>query len=235
MQLDLQWGTTLIYDIFSSVTLAGALGAQWVLTLVLLKGDICPGQRGRLHKAFGFLVAAWGITIPSAPFSLLPFMALAIFAYRSKHGKTRQTGPIPVLHLANGLGAAAFVVVAFQQGVLHALLMLAQLLLVGAITAHCLLLNARSRLQAFHRILPVSGIVSAMLMAVTLAIASANIGGAMTEETITNILVALALVVMGVLVWAVHLFRQTPPRLTQLIISLLLIGSASGVATAAIM
>ncbi len=35
------------------------LGAQVLLTLVLVKGDICPGQRGRIHKVLPVLAILW--------------------------------------------------------------------------------------------------------------------------------------------------------------------------------
>lgn len=224
-----------MYDVFSSVVLAGVLGAQAVLTLVLLKGDICPGQRGRLHKAFWFLVAGWAITVPYSAFSALPFISLGIFSLRSKSGKTRQSGPIPVLHLANGFGVLAFLVAVWQQGASSALLMVSQVLLVGAITAHVLLVKARSRLQAFHRILPVVGIAAAMLTAVSVAMAGAAMGDAEASAMVSNVLLSLGLMVVGVLIWATHLFRQTTPHLAQLCVSLAVLASASGVAMATVM
>lgn len=219
-----------MYELVSAVVLAGVLGAQAVLTLVLLKGDICPGQRGRLHKAFWYLVAGWAVAIPFSPFSVLPFITLGIFSLRSKSGKTRQSGPIPLLHLSNAFGVLTLVMAGMEQGLLTALLMLAQVLLVGAISAHCLMVKARSRLQAFHRILPVIGIVAAMLTAITLALASQAMEPAAAEAMVTSVLVSLGLAVAGVLVWASHLLRQTTPHLAQLCVSLLVIGCASGVA-----
>ncbi|WP_154124327.1 hypothetical protein [Grimontia hollisae] len=219
-----------MYELVSAVVLAGVLGAQAVLTLVLLKGDICPGQRGRLHKAFWYLVAGWGVTIPFFPFSVLPFITLGIFSLRSKSGKTRQSGPVPLLHLSNAFGVLVLVVTGMEQGVLTALLMLVQVLLVGTVTAHCLMVKARSRLQAFHRILPVTGIVAAMLTAITLAVASQSMEPAAAESMVTSVLVSLGLAVAGVLVWVSHLLRQKAPHLAQLCVSLLVIGCASGVA-----
>lgn len=224
-----------MYDVFSAVVLAGVLGAQWVLTLVLLKGDICPGQRGRLHTAFWYLVAGWAVTVPFSPFSALPFVTLGLFSLRSKSGKTRQSGPVPVLHLANGFGALAFIMVVLQHDVYSALLMVSQLALVGAVTAHCLLVKARSRLQAFHRILPVVGIVAAMLMALTLAMASASVGDVAVDTMMYQVLFSLALMLGGVLVWALHLFRQVAPTLLPLMLALLALSTASGVAMAAVL
>ncbi|MGF1766450.1 hypothetical protein L4D06_03545 [Enterovibrio makurazakiensis] len=222
-----------MYELLSSVVMSGALGAQCVLTLVLLKGDICPGQRGRLHKAFWFIVAAWAAVIPFSPFSVLPFIALGIFSLRSKSGKTRLSGPIPILHLANGFGVLAVLVSAWQQGSAAGLLMLSQVLLVGAITAHCLLVRARSRLQAFHRILPVVGIVASMFMAVIIAVTSASMPESEANTLITSVFSSLGLVVCGVIIWALHLLRQTPPQLAQLCCALIVIASASGLAMSA--
>ena len=35
------------------------LGAQLILTLILVKGDICPGQRGRIHKMLPAIGVLW--------------------------------------------------------------------------------------------------------------------------------------------------------------------------------
>lgn len=223
-----------MYEIFSAVTLAGVLGAQAVLTLVLLKGDICPGQRGRLHKAFWFLVVGWALTVPFSPFSALPFITLGIFSLRSKSGKTRHTGPVPLLHLSNAFGVLALLMASVEQGVMTTLLMMSQVLLVGAITAHCLLVRARSRLQAFHRILPVIGVVAVMLTAVTLAVASMMLEPEAAQSLVSTVITSLGLAIAGVIVWTSHLVRQTTPHLAQLCVTLLVIGCASGVALSSV-
>ncbi|KXF81812.1 hypothetical protein [Enterovibrio coralii] len=216
-------------DVFSSVVLSGVLGAQLVLTLVLLKGDICPGQRGRLHKVFWFLVAGWGVITPIYPFAALPFISLGIFSLRSKTGKTKLSGPIPVLHLSNAFGVLALVVAMAQSGLALSLLMVLQVVLVGAATAHVLLIRARSRLQAFHRILPVAGLVSAMLMAAVLAVfGSANVTGAVIQYIVG----CMGLVLVGTLIWASHLFRQAAPSLLQVMAAFACIFGASSVAIA---
>ncbi|MEZ9525527.1 hypothetical protein [Enterovibrio norvegicus] len=224
-----------MYDVISTVVMAGLLGAQLVLTLVLLKGDICPGQRGRLHKAFWFLVAGWAIVTPFSSFSALPFIALGIFSLRSKSGKTRQSGPIPVLHLANGFAVLAVLMAAVEQGLTTGLLMLSQVLLVGAVTAHYLLVKARSRLQAFHRILPVVGIFAAMMMALMLAVSSAMLPDQESAALVSTILTSLGLVLLGVCIWAMHLMRQTPPHVAQLGVAFCVLLSASTIAIAPFM
>ena len=35
------------------------LGAQLILTLILVKGNICPGQRGRIHKMLPAIGVLW--------------------------------------------------------------------------------------------------------------------------------------------------------------------------------
>ncbi|MDD1783713.1 hypothetical protein LRP49_21275 [Enterovibrio sp. ZSDZ35] len=214
-------------DVFGSVILSGVLGAQLVLTLVLLKGDICPGQRGRLHKVFWVLVIGWALVTPLYPFAALPFISLGIFSLRSKTGKTKSSGPIPVLYLSNAFGVLSLGVTLFQSSLSVALLMLLQVILVGAVTAHVLLIRARSRLQAFHRILPVAGLVAAMLMAAVMAIfGSFNV----TDAMVQHIVACMGLVLVGTLVWALHLFRQVAPSLVQVFVAFALLFSASTVA-----
>ncbi len=41
-----------MYALLVPAIVSTILGAQLVLSLALLKGDICPGQRGRFHHAF---------------------------------------------------------------------------------------------------------------------------------------------------------------------------------------
>ncbi|PKF49657.1 hypothetical protein [Enterovibrio nigricans] len=218
-------------DVFSSVILSGVLGAQLILTLVLLKGDICPGQRGRLHKVFWFLVVGWGAITPLFSFAALPFISLGIFSLRSKTGKTKLSGPIPLLHLSNAFGVLALVVAMFQSPLGLSLLMLFQVVLVGAVTAHLLLIRARSRLQAFHRILPVIGVISAMLMAAVLAVlGSANA----TDAMVQHIVVCMGLALTGILIWVSHLFRQVVPTLLPVFMAYVLLFSASFVAIASV-
>ncbi|MFD2180372.1 hypothetical protein [Veronia pacifica] len=194
---------------------AGVIGAQWVLTLVLLRGDICPGQRGRIHGVFWYLVGGWLLVIPALPWAVLPFLVLGIFAFRAKTGKTRQVGPIPLLHLANGLGLLTLFMFLIQGQWLQNILILLQLPILGAAFSHCLLVKARSRLQAFHRILPVVGICVAMLMAVAGALVGYVSGAG--EAEMLPILASLALLLTGVTFWIVHLFRQDAPKLVMLV------------------
>ncbi len=84
------------------------LGAQLFITLILVRGEICPGQRGRLHKALPTLGILW---LAVASLRIEAFMVVfAIFYFFSqvRTGKTRDAGPIWILYLANGL-ALAFV------------------------------------------------------------------------------------------------------------------------------
>lgn len=196
------------------------LGAQLILTLVLVKGDICPGQRGRVHKAMYFLVAGWALAAMSEFLMLLPLSSLALFAIKTKTNKTRDKGPLPLLYLSNGLAVVAWFIVLFKQATLPAVLFsVVALPLAGAACAHLLLIQARTRLQAFHKILPIVGIISGMLMLLVVLWQASSLEEAMLQAAITDILVVIASLVFGLVVWAWHLIRQITVAKVQLVFS----------------
>lgn len=61
------------------------LGAQLVFSLVLTKGEICPGQRGRVHKTLPVLLLGWIIATIAQPFAVLPFFSVSFFYSKSKN------------------------------------------------------------------------------------------------------------------------------------------------------
>ncbi|NMR77740.1 hypothetical protein, partial [Vibrio alginolyticus] len=131
----------------------------------LIKGDICPGQRGRLHKMLPAIGVLW---LAVASLRIEAFMVVfAIFYFYSQvqTKKTREKGPLWALHLANGLAFAYVSIQVFEQPNWPASAAMAVMIFfLGASFSQLLLTIARSRLQAFHRILPVTGIVSGMLL-----------------------------------------------------------------------
>lgn len=193
------------------------LGAQLVLTLVLVKGDICPGQRGRIHKLLPAIGLMWMAVSSIEIAAFLVVFAIFYFYSKVQTGKTRDAGPLWVLYLADGLAVSFVAIQAMKQpiwGVSVATVMMVVLL--GAAFAHLLLVIARSRLQAFHRILPFSGIVAAMGLALSLlAVASGFDKQAQTQAT-TLILTSLALVIGGIVVWCWHIFSGKTASKIQL-------------------
>ena len=196
------------------------LGAQLILTLVLVKGDICPGQRGRVHKAMYFLVAGWALAAMNNVLMLLPFALLALFSIKTKTNKTREKGPLPLLYASNVIAAILWGFVLIKQDTLPAVFFsVVALPLAGAACAHLLLTQARTRLQAFHKILPIVGIISGMFMLLVVLWQASLVGEDALQGAITDILIIIASLVLGLVVWAWHLIRQITVAKVQLAFS----------------
>lgn len=193
------------------------LGAQIILTLVLVKGEICPGQRGRVHKMLPTLAVMW---LAVASLKIQAFMvsaALMYFFSQVQTKKTREQGPLWVMYLANGL-ALAYVGIAVgeQSSVAAGANVFMQIFLLGGCFAQLLLVIARSRLQAFQRILPVAGVVSAMLTSLTVLLHVYDLPEAQLEMLVTPLLTAFALMITGVVIWCWHMFSGKAASKVQL-------------------
>ncbi|MDF2154254.1 hypothetical protein [Vibrio sp. CAU 1672] len=198
-------------------------GAQALLTLILVKGDICPGQRGRLHRMLPAMAILWLAVASLRIEAFMVVFALFYFYSQVQTNKTREKGPLWVMHLANGL---AFAYLSIQiSGQSHwsagaAMVLMAGFL--GAAFAHLLLTIARSRLQAFHRILPVVGVISAMLLAFTTLLFAYQLNESALQSGFNGILLTLALLISTIVVWCWHLFTHKAAHKGQLTVSLLL-------------
>lgn len=197
------------------------LGAQLFITLILVRGEICPGQRGRLHKALPTLGILW---LAVASLRIEAFMVVfAIFYFFSqvRTGKTRDAGPIWILYLANGL-ALAFVGIQIgeQSNIAFSLALLANVAFSGAVFTQLLLVIARSRLQAFHRILPVTGVVSGMVMALTVLGFVYGLTDEALKAILPTLLTSLALMITGIVIWCWHLFMDKEVSKGQLGVAL---------------
>ncbi|KJY84844.1 membrane protein [Vibrio galatheae] len=197
------------------------LGAQLILTLILVKGDICPGQRGRIHKMLPSLAILWLAVASLRIEAMMVVFAIWYFYSQVQTKKTRDQGPLWVMYLANGLAIAYVAIEIGAQSTLAASLsVFVEIILLGALLAHLLLTIARTRLQAFHRILPVSGVVAAMLMSVAILLKAY----ALDSETLTAVtqplLVGFALMITSVLVWSWHMLAAKEINKLQLAIAL---------------
>lgn len=202
-------------DYFLAQLLPMTLGAQLVITLVLQKGDICPGQRGRLHKLLPAFIALWIATATISLLGLVTAGVLVAFYSKVQTGKTRETGSFHILNLSalSGLIALAHVIAqsfTFWGGVSVAI----SGILLGAAFAQLMLVVSRSRLQAFHRILPIIGIVSGMLFAVVSLVQAYQLPPEAIEHFTTQILAGFAMLITALLIWCWHmLFNQTPTKI----------------------
>ncbi|MCA0936175.1 hypothetical protein LCL85_11600 [Vibrio alginolyticus] len=198
-------------------------GAQALLTLLLIKGDICPGQRGRLHKMLPAIGVMW---LAVASLRIEAFMVVfAIFYFYSQvqTKKTREKGTLWVLHLANGLAFAYVVIQIFEQPNWPAAAAMALMIFfLGASFSQLLLTIARSRLQAFHRILPVTGIISGMLLVIATLFSSYQLDEVALRAATQPILIALVMLISSIVAWCWHIFTHKAPTKLQLTIAFLL-------------
>ncbi|MEZ8342233.1 hypothetical protein AB6D05_09030 [Vibrio cyclitrophicus] len=200
------------------------LGAQLILTLILVKGDICPGQRGRIHKMLPAIGVLWLAVASVKIEAFLVVFAIFYFYSQVQTKKTRDSGPIWVMYLACGLALSYVAIQATEQatavGIITTLLLVA---LLGAAFGHLLLTIARTRLQAFHRVLPVVGVLTGMLVVLATVVSVYSLSEAQLEPVISTLLFSFALLISSIVVWCWHLlFARTPEKL-QLSISLLML------------
>jgi hypothetical protein len=202
-----------MYALLVPAIVSAVLGAQLVLSLALLKGDICPGQRGRFHHAFWVPAFAWLILVPSSFFAILPFLTLGIFAFRSKTGKTRRSGPIPLLHVANLLGFVTWITLLMAEGGLLVVAGVLQLVLLGASLGHGLLVRARSRLQAFDTLLPLASVMAFMGLIVFVSISVAVTHSDIAPSQINAFIAGAGFGLLAVAAQIWHLVKQVKPTL----------------------
>ncbi|MEZ8243843.1 hypothetical protein [Vibrio splendidus] len=200
------------------------LGAQLILTLILVKGDICPGQRGRIHKMLPAIGVLWLAVASLRIEAFLVVFAIFYFYSQVQTKKTRDSGPIWVMYLACGLALSYVAIQATEQattvGIITTLLLIA---LLGAAFGHLLLTIARTRLQAFHRVLPVVGVLTGMLVVLATVVNVYSLSEAQLEPMISTLLFSFALLISAIVVWCWHLLFVKTPEKRQLTISLLML------------
>ncbi|WP_441257498.1 hypothetical protein ACS18Q_05415 [Vibrio sp. Vf1514] len=206
------------------------LGAQIILTLVLVKGEICPGQRGRIHKVLPAIAVLW-LAVASVKIEAFMIVAAVFYFYSQvQTKKTRDEGPLWVLYLANGLSIAYVAILMGEAPSWPAALsILAMVAMLGAMFAHLLLTIARTRLQAFHRILPVVGILSAMLTTLCVVPYAYRVDAEVLATLTQPLLISFALMVTGIIVWSWHIMMSKPVSKVQLTVAqLLMLVAATG-------
>ncbi|MFM5417144.1 hypothetical protein [Aeromonas dhakensis] len=193
-----------------------ALGALIALGLVLWRGDLCPGQRSRittqifsvwvitglsLMLAVEAKAADWLIWSGGAALILGVVLSLAQSRLEGKRAIPATLFWLPAVPLlVYGIGLLQI------QGWLGGLL---QMVLLGAAFAHLMLLRARHRLQAFNTLLPLAGLVAAILSLLWLAVLVGWQGnGAGLDALIPGVLTQAALLIAALLLWFSPLYRQ---------------------------
>ncbi len=202
----------------SLALMAVSAWALWLTlsTVFLQKGEICPGQRGRLHKALLPLLVTSVLLVFASPFMLLGLIPLAVFVFQTKTTKTKETGPIAILWLAVVGAWISSIILFLSVPWIANIYCLFVGLIWGMITTHLMLLYARSRLQAFHRILPFSGIAALMATLVVFVFFLSQFSPLSLSALLIVIFSIIGLQVIAILVWSKHLFKHEIPTLPWL-------------------
>ncbi|MBD0786934.1 hypothetical protein HUO09_11325 [Vibrio sp. Y2-5] len=204
------------------------LGAQIILTMILVKGDICPGQRGRLHKVLPSIGVLWLAVASIKIEAFLVVFAIFYFYSRVQTTKTRNEGPLWVLYLVNGLSLAYVGVLISEAPSWSASLSLFMMIfLLGSVFANMLLSIARSRLDAFHRILPVVGILSAMTTTLCIVPFAYSLESEQLAELTMPLVISFSLLIAGIVFWSWHIITAKKPEKGQLAVAFLLVLLAS--------
>lgn len=132
------------------------------------------------------------------------------------------------MYLANGL-ALAYVAIGIgeQPDLAASINVFVQIILLGALFAHLLLTVARTRLQAFHRILPVTGVISAMLMSLAILLKAFGLEEVTLTQATQPLLIGFALLITSVPIWCWHIIVSKTVNKIQLAVALLTLVSAT--------
>ncbi|NAW67376.1 hypothetical protein CAG70_02575 [Photobacterium halotolerans] len=213
---------------YTTLLISALLGAQMILTLVLTKGEICPGQRGRVHKMLPVLLLGWLIACINQPVALLPLLGLAWFTFQVKTGKTRDQGPLKLLYASCAMAVLSWLMTLSSLSWAEKAQSLVAVVMFGAALAHLLLTQSRTRLQAFHRVLPAAGLVSAILSVLLFSGQLYSIPQAQVESQLLVICAALLLLIAAQVIWVGHIVLAKPVKVWQLSGVLLLLSASAG-------
>lgn len=150
------------------------IGAQAILTLALCKGDICPGQRGRLHAQFiilniiGYILSF--LYLPSHPFLFISQLCLSFFIFKNKKGKTSTSHFKYFLYLSNFINLAITLFIYSRLHLPQVFILLTQICITGGLLASVLMRYARSRLTHFIALLPYVSLIFSMILIINIAI-----------------------------------------------------------------
>ncbi|MBD8514892.1 hypothetical protein IFO68_19635 [Photobacterium sp. CAU 1568] len=214
---------------YTTLLVSALLGAQMILTLVLTKGEICPGQRGRVHKMLPVLLLGWLIACINQPVALLPLLGVGLFTFQVKTGKTRDQGPLKLLYASCAMAVLSWLMTLSSLSWSEKAQSLIAVVMFGAALAHLLLTQSRTRLQAFHRVLPAAGLVSAMLSVLLFSgQLYYSVPQAQVESQLLAICAALLLLIAAQVIWVGHIVLAKPVKVWQLSGVLLLLSASAG-------
>jgi len=214
------------------------IAAACFLALVLIKGEVCPGQRKRITEnmisiwavlALGLMI---GIEVYATTLTLVVGGTAVFIGIMQNLIQSRLAGkraiPSTWLRLPIALAVITGLLVLWQQ---QQPLLLLEAVLLGAVFAHVILLRARHRLQAFNVILPVVGIACSILLMLGLLI----IAGLNTESSNMSVIQEFVIyraiiLLLALAVWTIPLYtkQEYSPNIVSLTTVLLLFSEVIG-------
>lgn len=202
-----------------------------VICFLLKNGELCPGQRSRFQ---GELITVWTILLlaimmgfESSIARWILVVGIAGSAYGVLlsiwQGKLPGKRSIPdqaiyfslVPLTVFGLG------VLFSQPSGFAVL---PMIIAGSVLAHLLLVKAKHRFQAFNKILPVAGVITAIISLVVVMIMMMAQGDiAMKDQQLNDFMWFIGFLISGLFLWLLPAFSSNPQSYTLLGIATFLI------------
>lgn len=206
-----------VLDFVFPVLLSISMMVNIVMTLVLWKGQICPGQRRRLMRQGKGLTLLWIITLVCGTVSLensvlILMVAVAGITFEySRHQPVRARSAL----LTSGLASALAMMTALLVLPLKVVLLIS-MLTSGAAIAQLLMISARCRLQAFYRILPATGFIGILIAcgeAVRTALSDKLISVEYVQYATSG---ALLMLVAAFVIWVWPAFHKEKPTVGRL-------------------
>lgn len=201
-----------IYPIIVMMPIAAAC----FLALVLVKGEVCPGQRKRITENMISIwtVLALGLMIGIEVYATTPTLivgGIAVFiGIMQNLIQSRLEGkraiPSTWLRLPIALAVITGLLVLWQQ---QQPLLFLEAVLLGAVFAHVVLLRAKHRLQAFNVILPIVGIASSVLLMLgLLAVAGLNADSSNMVVLQEFVIYRAVILLLALAVWTIPLYTK---------------------------
>lgn len=233
------------------------LGAQSIITLILIKGEICNGQKKRIYPLLSIFAVLWlAISLLHLEAFAITLMLFFTILLLIKTNNTLLSEKARQHYFAIGIWGLHFINLASFALIIHQIWIQVHLIaslhvsalapvtffvvtkwllltvLLGAGLAHLLLIMARTRLQAFHQILPLVGIISTLLLVMLIVAEAYFLGDTLfnrylfTEtalsELVMMVIINFMLVIVAVLVWSWPLFSKRKPTSLSSAISLMI-------------
>jgi len=214
-------------DFYNMVFPVLSLMPIWALVIICLllkKGELCPGQRSRFQ---GELITIWTILFVALMMGVESAIAgwiLIIGALGAGYGVLlsiwqgklpgKRSIPDKAIYFALApLGIFSIGVLCSQANAFAILPMI----ITGTVLAHLLLVKAKSRLQAFNKILPFIGVAAVLVsLIVVMTLIGFGTNEALSAEQINDFMWFIGILIGGIFLWLLPALSSNPQSHTLL-------------------